>query len=121
MNTTSYTYDSLNRTTFNYLDLSDDVISEEVAGKIIRSYTYAPWGARLSMQHHDKDEVSYYGTNARGDKVKLADWKCGKKKRKAKGQKKGNESRKGKTCNPRGGCVSKPTKAELKNDRNFFL
>ncbi|MFC4075642.1 DNRLRE domain-containing protein [Salinithrix halophila] len=85
---TSYTYDAFDRTlsktgnvgtekeettTFQYLGMSDDVVSEEVAGKLTRSYTYAPWGERLSMTHHGKGETSYYGYNTRGDVEMLLD------------------------------------------------
>ncbi|MCS1350866.1 DNRLRE domain-containing protein [Mechercharimyces sp. CAU 1602] len=90
LNTSQYTYDAFDRTMsktgnagtaeetttdFHYLGLSEEILSEEVAGKITRSYTYAPWGQRLSMTHHEKGETSYYGTNTRGDVEMLYDEK----------------------------------------------
>ncbi|MCS1350878.1 hypothetical protein [Mechercharimyces sp. CAU 1602] len=47
--------------------LTEEILSEEVAGKIMRSYTYAPWGQRFSMTHHEQGETFYYGTNTRDD------------------------------------------------------
>ncbi|SFT04974.1 DNRLRE domain-containing protein [Marininema halotolerans] len=88
MATSSYTYDAFDRTVsktlnpgteketttdFHYSGLSDDVDSEEIAGKITRSYTYAPWGERLSMTQEEKNETSYYGYNTRGDVEMLYD------------------------------------------------
>lgn len=89
--TTKYTHDPLDRTMtqtdkagtanektthFNYLGLSNDVISEEVAGEITKSYQYSPWGERLSMVKHGEDgskEDSYYGYNTRTDVEVLTD------------------------------------------------
>lgn len=78
--TTTFTYDPLDRTAakttdagsddaetteFDYLGLSSKVLSEQVAGQVQRSYTYSPWGARLSQIKHDTDtggpQRSWYG------------------------------------------------------------
>ncbi|WP_124777863.1 DNRLRE domain-containing protein [Micromonospora inaquosa] len=82
---TKYTFDPLDRTrtettnagtgqektvTFNYLGLSRDVIDEEVAGSITRSYHYSPWGERLAQLTHKAGgttEYAYYGYNTRTD------------------------------------------------------
>jgi len=79
--TTKYTYDPLDRTAsqttnagtasekttnLNYLGLSGDVLSEDVAGKIARSYQYSPWGQRLSQVKHNDDgttEDAFYSYN----------------------------------------------------------
>ncbi|MDR6227190.1 golvesin C-terminal-like domain-containing protein [Desmospora profundinema] len=89
--TTKYTYDPLDRkvtqtdkvgtakektTHFNYLGLMEDVISEEVADEITKSYQYTPWGERLSMVKHGEDgskEDSFYGYNTRTDVEVLTD------------------------------------------------
>jgi RHS repeat-associated protein len=77
--TSRYTYDPLDRTasqtdnvgatgekstTFNYLGLSGDVIDEQIAGQLQRSYQYSPWGERLSQAKRNTDgtsEDSFYG------------------------------------------------------------
>ncbi len=60
---TTYTYDPLDRTTtktekegtanaktttYSYLGLSGEVLDEEVAGQLVKSFQYSPWGERLS-------------------------------------------------------------------------
>ncbi|UBU12521.1 polymorphic toxin-type HINT domain-containing protein [Nonomuraea gerenzanensis] len=82
---TSYTYDPLDRTTsktekegtasaktttFSYLGLSAEVLDEEVAGKLTKSFQYSPWGERLSQVKVNADsseESSYYGYNPHSD------------------------------------------------------
>jgi YD repeat-containing protein len=77
--TSRYTYDPLDRTasqtdnagtpsekttTFDYLGLSGEVIDEQVAGQLQRSYQYSPWGERLSQTKHNTGgttEDSFYG------------------------------------------------------------
>ncbi|MGK5441503.1 DNRLRE domain-containing protein [Micromonospora sp. URMC 105] len=89
--TTKYTFDPLDRTTtkttdvggvkekmtaFNYLGLSTDVLNEEVAGKVTKSYQYSPWGQRLSQVTHKDDgseEDAYYGYNPHTDVEQLTD------------------------------------------------
>ncbi|MFY1577486.1 DNRLRE domain-containing protein [Verrucosispora sp. WMMD703] len=88
---TKYTYDPLGRTTtrttdaggtdektttFNYLGLSKEVMDEEVAGKLTKSYQYSPWGQRLSQVIHKDDgaeEDAYYGYNPHTDVEILTD------------------------------------------------
>jgi RHS repeat-associated protein len=79
--TTSYTFDPLDRTAsktdatgettdFNYLGLSGQVLGEEVAGELTKSYQYSPWGERLSQVTHNTDgtsEDAYYGYNSHTD------------------------------------------------------
>ncbi|MGP3982054.1 golvesin C-terminal-like domain-containing protein [Streptomyces sp. KR80] len=83
--TTKYTFDPLDRTatktdnagatgekttTFDYLGLSGEVLDEEVAGKVTKSYQYSPWGQRLSQIKHNSDgtkEDGYYGYNSHTD------------------------------------------------------
>ncbi|WP_157617273.1 DNRLRE domain-containing protein [Saccharomonospora marina] len=82
--TSTYTYDPLDRTTsktsggdttdFAYLGLSDKVITEEISGQVQRSYAYDAWGGRLSQLKHDTDgtgpevdEDSFYGFNPHTD------------------------------------------------------
>ncbi|BCL12656.1 hypothetical protein GCM10017556_03950 [Micromonospora sagamiensis] len=83
--TTRYTYDALDRTTakvsnagdasekttiFNYLGLSSEVLTEEVGGRITKSYQYSPWGERILQVTHGadgNDEVGYYGYNRHTD------------------------------------------------------
>jgi RHS repeat-associated protein len=51
-------------TTFDYLGLSGEVIDEQVAGQLQRSYQYSPWGERLSQTKHNTGgttEDSFYG------------------------------------------------------------
>ncbi|MBD1373706.1 hypothetical protein IC620_15275, partial [Hazenella sp. IB182357] len=102
----------------------------ELDGHLPQAYDTSTTNKEVFKAHRNTHSGESYGKtltkhkkklNTRKPKGKACDWKCGKKKRKAKGQKKVKEYRKGKTCNPRGGCVSKPTKAELKNDMNFYL
>ncbi|MFC5833981.1 DNRLRE domain-containing protein [Nonomuraea insulae] len=82
---TTYTYDPLNRTTsktekegtasakttaYSYLGLSGEVLDEEVAGKLTKSFQYSPWGERLSQVKAKIDgteEPSYYGYNPHSD------------------------------------------------------
>jgi YD repeat-containing protein len=89
--TTKYTYDPLDRTatkttdagsakekttTFNYLGLSNEVLDEEVAGKLTKSYQYSPWGQRLSQITHKDDgtaENAYYGYDLHTDVEQLTD------------------------------------------------
>ncbi|TCP60762.1 RHS repeat domain-containing protein [Baia soyae] len=76
-----FTYDPLDRTTskvekagtdhekttaFNYLGTSDQVLSEEIAGKMTRSYTYSAWGERMTMLKEDTKELSYFEAGNRG-------------------------------------------------------
>lgn len=89
--TTKYTFDPLDRTatkttdaggakekttTFSYLGLSSEVLDEEVAGRIEKSYQYSPWGQRLSQVTHNADgseEDAYYGYNPHTDVEQLTD------------------------------------------------
>ncbi|WP_328415184.1 hypothetical protein OG470_22535 [Micromonospora sp. NBC_00389] len=89
--TTKFTFDPLDRTasktdgaggadekttTFNYLGLSGEVLDEQVAGEITKSYRYSPWGERLSQVTHETDgteESSYYGYNPHTDVETLTD------------------------------------------------
>ncbi|MGP3956480.1 DNRLRE domain-containing protein [Nonomuraea sp. 3N208] len=82
---TTYTYDPLDRTTtktekegtanaktttYSYLGLSAEVLDEEVAGKLVKSFQYSPWGERLSQVKVNADsteESSYYGYNPHTD------------------------------------------------------
>ncbi|MFP8941101.1 DNRLRE domain-containing protein [Streptomyces fenghuangensis] len=86
MKSTTYTFDPLDRTasktadgkttTFNYLGLSGEVLTEEVSGALTKSYQYSPWGERLSQVKHDSDgttEAGYYGYNAHTDVETLTD------------------------------------------------
>ncbi|GAA4572708.1 hypothetical protein GCM10023176_36200 [Micromonospora coerulea] len=88
---TKYTFDPMDRTstkttdaggakekttTFNYLGLSSEVMDEEVAGKLTKSYQYSPWGQRLSQVTHNADgtdEDAYYGYNPHTDVETLTD------------------------------------------------
>ncbi|MGW4163133.1 golvesin C-terminal-like domain-containing protein [Streptomyces sp. NPDC004788] len=80
MKTTKYTFDPLDRTTsktadgkttdFTYLGLSNEVLNEEVAGVLTKSYQYSPWGERLSQVKRNTDgttEDGYYGYNSHTD------------------------------------------------------
>ncbi|MGS2615359.1 golvesin C-terminal-like domain-containing protein [Micromonospora sp. LZ34] len=63
-------------TTFNYLGLSTDVLDEEVAGEVTKSYQYSPWGERLSQIVHGAGgsrERTYYGYNIRSDVDQITD------------------------------------------------
>jgi RHS repeat-associated protein len=82
---TRYTFDPMDRTatkttdagsakekttTFAYMGLSNQVLDEESAGKIAKSYQYSPWGERLSQTKTDDtgtQEDSYYGYNQHTD------------------------------------------------------
>ena len=88
---TRYTYDPLDRTAtkttdagtakekttnFNYLGLSSEVLDEDVAGAISKSYRYSPWGERLSQVKHNTDgtkEDGYYGYNPHTDVDQVTD------------------------------------------------
>ncbi|MFE5663923.1 DNRLRE domain-containing protein [Streptomyces niveus] len=80
MKSTTYAYDPLDRTTsktadgkttsYTYLGLSGEVLNEEVAGTLTKSYQYSPWGQRLSQITHDSDgttEDGFYGYNSHTD------------------------------------------------------
>ena len=89
--TTKYAYDPLDRTStkttdvgtakekttaFNYLGLSTEVLDEEVAGVVEKSYQYAPWGERLSQTKHNTDgteEDAFYGYSPHTDVEQLTD------------------------------------------------
>ncbi|MGW7358049.1 golvesin C-terminal-like domain-containing protein [Streptomyces sp. NPDC054802] len=86
MKSTTYTFDPLDRTTsktadgkttdFTYLGLSGEVLSEEVAGQLTKSYQYSPWGQRLSQVKHNTDgtmEDGYYSYNSHTDVETLTD------------------------------------------------
>ncbi|WP_251063536.1 MULTISPECIES: DNRLRE domain-containing protein [unclassified Streptomyces] len=86
MKSTTYTFDPLDRTvsktadgkttSFNYLGLSGEVLNEEVAGRLTKSYQYSPWGERLSQVKHNSDgttEDGYYGYNSHTDVETLTD------------------------------------------------
>ncbi|GAA1874239.1 golvesin C-terminal-like domain-containing protein [Asanoa iriomotensis] len=88
---TKYTFDPMDRTstkttdaggakekttTFNYLGLSSEVLDEEVAGELTKSYQYSPWGQRLSQITYKDDgtqEAAYYGYNPHTDVEQLTD------------------------------------------------
>ncbi|WP_433649917.1 DNRLRE domain-containing protein [Micromonospora zamorensis] len=88
---TKYTFDPLDRTatkttdaggpkqkltTFNYLGLSSEILDEEAAGKVAKSYQYSPSGQRLSQVTHKDDgteEDGYYGYNPHTDVEQLTD------------------------------------------------
>lgn len=91
MDSTTYAYDPLDRTAsktaggettdYTYLGLSSEVLGEEVAGELTKSYQYSPWGQRLSQITHQADpeagveagESAYYGYNAHTDVETLTD------------------------------------------------
>ncbi|SED95492.1 RHS repeat-associated core domain-containing protein [Streptomyces sp. TLI_105] len=86
MKSTTYTFDPLDRTSsktadgkttdFTYLGLSGEVLNEETAGKVEKSYQYSPWGERLSQVKHNADgttEDGYYGYNSHTDVEALTD------------------------------------------------
>ncbi|MFE4615178.1 DNRLRE domain-containing protein [Streptomyces sp. NPDC056747] len=86
LKSTTYTFDPLDRTTsktaggktteFTYLGLSSEVLNEEVAGALTKSYQYSPWGERLSQIKHNADgttEDSFYGYNSHTDVETLTD------------------------------------------------
>ncbi|MFB4278558.1 DNRLRE domain-containing protein [Nonomuraea sp. MTCD27] len=78
---TEYTYDPLGRTssttdhdgrktTYSYLGLSGEVLDEEVAGSITRSFEYSAWDERLSMARFGAGgsaERSVYGYDPQGN------------------------------------------------------
>jgi YD repeat-containing protein len=88
---TKYTYDPLDRTVskttdvgganekttdYSYLGLSDQVLDEDVAGKITKSYQYTPWGERLSQVKTNTDgskEDAYYRYNDHTDVEDITD------------------------------------------------
>ncbi|MFG2091264.1 DNRLRE domain-containing protein [Spirillospora sp. NPDC048824] len=77
--TTTYTYDPFDRTTsktegskrtdFTYLATGSEVLTEEVAGKVTKSYEYSAWGSKLTqLKHTDPgQEISQYIYHPRGD------------------------------------------------------
>ncbi|GAA3486552.1 DNRLRE domain-containing protein [Streptomyces cremeus] len=80
LKSTTYAFDPLDRTTskteagkttqYNYLGMSTEVLTEEVANKLTASYQYSPWGERLSQIKHAADgktDESYYGYNSHTD------------------------------------------------------
>ncbi|MEU8888721.1 DNRLRE domain-containing protein [Streptomyces sp. NPDC048442] len=80
LKSTTYAFDPLDRTTskteggkkteYNYLGMSSEVLTEEVASKLTASYQYSPWGERLSQIKHAADgktDESYYGYNSHTD------------------------------------------------------
>jgi RHS repeat-associated protein len=89
--TTRCTYDPLDRTStkttdagtakekttnFTYLGLSTEVLDEDVAGAVTKSYQYSPWGERLSQVTHNDDgttEDGYYGYNPHTDVEQVTD------------------------------------------------
>ncbi|MEU8525465.1 DNRLRE domain-containing protein [Streptomyces sp. NPDC048629] len=86
MKSTTYTFDPLDRTSsktadgkktdFTYLGLSTEVLNEEVAGVLTKSFQYSPWGERLSQVKHNSDgstEDGYYGYNSHSDVETLTD------------------------------------------------
>ncbi|MFV0138256.1 DNRLRE domain-containing protein [Streptomyces sp. HMX87] len=86
MKSTTYTFDPLDRTasktadgkttTFGYLGLSGEVLTEEVSGALSKSYQYSPWGERLSQVKQNSDgttEDGYYGYNSHTDVETLTD------------------------------------------------
>ncbi|WP_449657717.1 golvesin C-terminal-like domain-containing protein [Streptomyces acidicola] len=86
MKSTKFTFDPLDRTAsktadgkttdYKYLGLSQEVLTEEVAGKLTRSYQYSPWGQRLSQVKHNENgttEDAYYGYNSHSDVETLTD------------------------------------------------
>ncbi|MFD2027898.1 DNRLRE domain-containing protein [Promicromonospora aerolata] len=91
LESTTYAYDPLDRTAsktaggettdYTYLGLSSEVLGEEVAGQLTKSYQYSPWGQRLSQITHQADpeagveagESAYYGYNSHTDVETLTD------------------------------------------------
>ncbi|MEU7036169.1 DNRLRE domain-containing protein [Streptomyces sp. NPDC046237] len=86
LKSTKYTFDPLDRTAsktadgkttdFTYLGLSTEVLGEEVAGELTKSYQYSPWGERLSQVKHNTDgtgEDGFYGYNSHTDVETLTD------------------------------------------------
>ncbi|MEV0353264.1 DddA-like double-stranded DNA deaminase toxin [Nonomuraea sp. NPDC050680] len=57
-------------TAYSYLGLSAEVLDEEVAGKLVKSFQYSPRGERLSQvksTDDNREESSYYGYNPHTD------------------------------------------------------
>ncbi|MFH8928841.1 DNRLRE domain-containing protein [Streptomyces pristinaespiralis] len=86
LKSTTFTFDPLDRTAsktsdgkttdFSYLGLSGEVLGEEVAGELTKSFQYSPWGQRLSQVKHNTDGTSedgYYGYNSHTDVETLTD------------------------------------------------
>jgi RHS repeat-associated protein len=86
LKSTKYTFDPLDRTAsktadgktteYTYLGMSEEVLGEEVAGELTKSYQYSPWGERLSQIKHNADgttEDGYYGYNSHTDVDSLTD------------------------------------------------
>jgi RHS repeat-associated protein len=86
LKSTKYTFDPLDRTAsktadgkttdFTYLGMSGEVLGEEVADELTKSYQYSPWGERLSQVKHNTDGTSedgYYGYNSHTDVEALTD------------------------------------------------
>ncbi|TGA90940.1 RHS repeat-associated core domain-containing protein, partial [Streptomyces sp. MZ04] len=88
LKTTKYAYDPLDRTSsrtdaagkstdYTYLGMSGEVLGEEVAGKLTKSFQYGPWGERLSQVKHGADgsagESTFYGYNSHTDVETLTD------------------------------------------------
>ncbi|MFI2312596.1 golvesin C-terminal-like domain-containing protein [Streptomyces sp. CB00072] len=86
LKSTKFTFDPLDRTAsktadgkttdFNYLGMSSEVLGEEVAGELTKSYQYSPWGERLSQVSHNADGTSedgFYGYNSHTDVETLTD------------------------------------------------
>ncbi|MFE7327436.1 DNRLRE domain-containing protein [Streptomyces sp. NPDC057565] len=86
LKSTKYVFDPLDRTSsktadgkttdYTYLGLSNEVLGEEVAGRLTKSYQYSPWGERLSQVKHNTDgttEDGYYGYNSHTDVETLTD------------------------------------------------
>ncbi|CAG6394691.1 RHS repeat-associated core domain-containing protein [Actinacidiphila cocklensis] len=84
--TTTYRFDPLDRTTsettngkttdYAYLGLSTQVLDEQVAGQLTKSYQYSPWGERLSQVTHNTDGTTsdaYYGYDSHSDVETLTD------------------------------------------------
>lgn len=84
--TIRFSYDPLDRTTtrveggkstdYTYLGLTSDVLTEELAGKLRKSYQYSPNGKRLSQVSHADDgttETAQYGYNPHTDVEVLTD------------------------------------------------
>ncbi|WP_371129627.1 DNRLRE domain-containing protein [Streptomyces sp. TLI_105] len=86
MRSTTFTFDPLDRTAsktaagkttdYDYLGISGEVLGEEVAGRLTKSYQYSPWGERLSQITHNTDgtsEDAFYGYNSHTDVETLTD------------------------------------------------
>ena len=91
LESTTYAYDPLDRTAsktadgettdYTYLGMSSEVLGEEVAGQLTKSYQYSPWGQRLSQITHQANpetdveagESAYYGYNSHTDVETLTD------------------------------------------------